>query len=290
MTNAVFTTDAMSIVLNYVFPSLGVMIGTSLFMAPLPALKACLQRGSLGDLNPLPWSFMTGNTLGWVTYSFLTKDIFVFLGNGPALILSVYMNMGAIQLQYLEAVKNTKPQHELSLAEGNVELEDTQKNILHEPLVNPPLVDVPSGDIITFNAYPVMVRQMYPLLAVLMFWLVLFAGMAYELPTYEHTVLLVGLASNLNLIFFLGAPLSTIATVIRQKSAHSIHKKTMVMTVLNCFFWMAYGFAVDDPFIYTPNVIGLVLGLFQAALSLMFASKPAATASSQPSTNFKHNE
>jgi len=73
MTNAVFTTDAMSIVLNYVFPSLGVMIGTSLFMAPLPALKACLQRGSLGDLNPLPWSFMTGNTLGWVTYSFLTK-------------------------------------------------------------------------------------------------------------------------------------------------------------------------------------------------------------------------
>lgn len=57
----------------YVLPTFGVILGSCMFFAPVPALLSALRRGSLGDLNPLPWAFMLGNTLGWTTYSFLTK-------------------------------------------------------------------------------------------------------------------------------------------------------------------------------------------------------------------------
>jgi hypothetical protein len=39
--------------------------------APYKAVKEAVARGYLGDLNPIPWAFMTGNCVGWVAYSFL---------------------------------------------------------------------------------------------------------------------------------------------------------------------------------------------------------------------------
>ena len=36
--------------------------------------------GRLGDLNPTPWAVMLGNCCGWVTYSILINNLFVFFG------------------------------------------------------------------------------------------------------------------------------------------------------------------------------------------------------------------
>jgi hypothetical protein len=41
--------------------------------APFKAIQAAVRRGYLGDLNPIPWVFMTGNCVGWVGYSYLRK-------------------------------------------------------------------------------------------------------------------------------------------------------------------------------------------------------------------------
>lgn len=41
------------------------------FTAPLKDVHRAVQNGSLGHLNPTPWAVMTGNTLGWITYSYL---------------------------------------------------------------------------------------------------------------------------------------------------------------------------------------------------------------------------
>jgi uncharacterized protein with PQ loop repeat len=227
-------------------------------------------------------------------------DIFVFLGNGPPLILSLYLNMGAIQLQYAKSITNNVQ----SIDEGNVEMELSFGDApLHQPLVTSEYANevssttnlrddgIPNatvGILTTRKALPVMVPQMYPLLGVLSFWLMFFAAVAYSTPSHEHLTTMVGIASNVILIFFFGAPLSTITTVVQQRSAHSIHKRTMIMTVFNCFFWMAYGFAVNDPYIYTPNVVGLLLGLFQVGFCLCFPSKVAASPSS-PSPQVKHD-
>jgi uncharacterized protein with PQ loop repeat len=201
--------------------------------------------------------------------------------------------MGAIQLQYAKSITNNLQ----SLEDSNLEMElSFGDEPVRQPLVtsgcasevssttsvrDDAIPDATAGILTTKKALPVMVPQMYPLLGILSFWLVFFAAVAYGAPSHEHLTTMVGIASNVILIFFFSAPLSTIATVVRQRSAHSIHKRTMTMTVFNCFFWMAYGFAVGDPFIYTPNVIGLLLGLFQVGLCLCFPSKVAASPSPQ---------
>lgn len=61
--------------------------------------------------------------------------------------------------------------------------------------------------------------------------------------------------------------------VCRTQSSASIHRPTTAMTCLNSFFWLAYGFAVEDPFIYVPNGVGLGFGLMQALLLCLFGSK-----------------
>ncbi len=43
---------------------------------------------------------MTGTCSGWVAYSFLTKDPYVLAGSAPGLIVSLWLNFGAIKLQY----------------------------------------------------------------------------------------------------------------------------------------------------------------------------------------------
>jgi len=68
-------------------------------------LKEALQRGSLGDLNPLPWAFMTGNCVGWVIYSFMRKDLFLFIANAPGVFVSAYLNIvSSINIDFQNAL------------------------------------------------------------------------------------------------------------------------------------------------------------------------------------------
>eukprot|EP00985_Skeletonema_marinoi_P023331 scaffold15487_cov112-Skeletonema_marinoi.AAC.5 len=81
---------------------------------------------------------------------------------------------------------------------------------------------------------------------------------------------IVGVAVNINLIFFYAAPLSTIATVIRTKNSASIHFWTMAMNTSNAFFWCVYSLAIQDYYILIPNGLGFVFGLLQVALYQCF--------------------
>ena len=89
------------IVLDLLCPSLGVVLATLTFAAPVRSLRDRLSaEGSLGHLNPTPWAVMTGNCLGWIGYSYLTGDLFVLMANVPGLLVSVWLNVGACKLQY----------------------------------------------------------------------------------------------------------------------------------------------------------------------------------------------
>jgi solute carrier family 50 protein (sugar transporter) len=87
--------SAKSVILEYVCPSAGIIIGNAMFAAPCRDLQLAIKGGNLGDLNPTPWAFMLGNCFGWVFYSMLLKNYWIFFGNAPGLILSVWLNMGA---------------------------------------------------------------------------------------------------------------------------------------------------------------------------------------------------
>lgn len=52
-------------ILDYVIPWTGVVIGNAMFAAPWKDVLYASQTGDLGDLNPLPWTFMSGVCYGW---------------------------------------------------------------------------------------------------------------------------------------------------------------------------------------------------------------------------------
>ena len=86
--------------------------------------------------------------------------------------------------------------------------------------------------------------------------------------------LIVGSVVIGNLLFFYGAPLSTIFRVLKTQNSASIHIPTMVTNTLNGTFWAAYGFAVKDHFVSVPNGIGALLGVIQFFLCFVFPRKP----------------
>jgi solute carrier family 50 (sugar transporter) len=86
----------------------------------------------------------------------------------------------------------------------------------------------------------------------------------------ETRELFIGVLVNLNLVFFYGAPLSTILEVLKTKSSASIHTRTMFTNSCNSAFWTAYGLAIQDWFVYVPNGIGACLGAIQICLCLIF--------------------
>ena len=71
--------------------------------------------------------------------------------------------------------------------------------------------------------------------------------------TSDRSQQVIGIAVNLNLIFFYGAPLSSMFTVIKTRSSASIHKWTMTMNTVNAFFWCVYSLAIQDYYILIPN-------------------------------------
>ena len=109
-------------------------------------------------------------------------------------------------------------------------------------------------------------------LSISTFWLVLITIAALGRPILDESsrTLLIGLAVNINLIFFYGAPVAKIATVMETKSSASIHIPTMTASLLNGTLWFCYGIAVSDYFISVPNGFGSLLGIVQLVLCVIY--------------------
>ncbi|EGF81946.1 hypothetical protein BATDEDRAFT_16153 [Batrachochytrium dendrobatidis JAM81] len=72
------------------------------------------------------------------------------------------------------------------------------------------------------------------------------------------------------LVIFYASPLSDLASVIRSRDASSINPILGFCSLLNGALWTGYGFAISDPFIWAPNVVGVVLSIVQLFLCFLF--------------------
>ena len=52
------------ILLEIVCPAAGTLVAQAMWIAPWTDVHVASARGELGDLNPMPWIFMLGNTIG----------------------------------------------------------------------------------------------------------------------------------------------------------------------------------------------------------------------------------
>jgi solute carrier family 50 (sugar transporter) len=293
--------DAQTILLEYLCPALGCVVGTIMFLAPYSDLKhAIAVRGTLGDLNPTPWAFMLGNCAGWITYAVLRHDFWIFLGNAPGLWLSVWLNMGAAKLQYQEhrskelkqAIRtllneqcatqtndanppSSLPDHDdhynNDKDKADKQCNNTQKTQQVKDLATKVWTTVSSSQ----NS-PAPAPHETLVMSMVLFWVTIIAVVTLGTTWLTLTTreLLVGLLVNLNLVFFYGAPLSTIRTVLQTRNSASIHYKTMGTNTANSIFWGTYGVAVGDPFVYVPNGVGAALGVVQLILCLTVPRRP----------------
>lgn len=102
-----------------VAPTIGAILSSLAFSAPIKSLRAAVKVGNLGSLNPTPWAFMLGNTVGWLAYSFITGDLYVFFANVFGLLFSIYLNIGAMKLQYYDIVRKKTPSIQLAVANAS---------------------------------------------------------------------------------------------------------------------------------------------------------------------------
>ncbi|KAG2445268.1 hypothetical protein HYH02_008735 [Chlamydomonas schloesseri] len=79
------------------------------------------------------------------------------------------------------------------------------------------------------------------------------------------------------LLCYYGAPLSTMAEVLRSRSSASLFWPTSAMNTVNGLLWVAYGTAVSDPFIAIPNAIGAAFGVIQIGLIQIYPAKKVST-------------
>jgi len=61
----------LSILEHHVIPALGSLTCAFLLLSPMKAVSTARLQGALGDLNPLPWVFMTLNGLVYTVYSLM---------------------------------------------------------------------------------------------------------------------------------------------------------------------------------------------------------------------------
>lgn len=303
--------SATAIILEYVCPAAGMVMANLMFGAPLrDAYRASVGAGDLGDLNPMPWAFMLGNCFGWVTYSILIRNFFVFFANIFGFLFAVWLNLQAVQLLALRSndlrasLLAALPQKELSgrnehavdaheIPEESDPLsldeEDQGINFANNSHLDPQTEKGNNDTMVGTNnwfiqaitqvqALHVAQRRAAPHEVLVLLIVTVWIGVASFLVFADHVSSttkerFVGIVVNLNLVVFYGAPLSTIWKVLSTQSSASIHILTMLTNTANGTFWFAYGAAITDYFIMVPNGLGALLGLIQIVLCVIFPRK-----------------
>jgi solute carrier family 50 protein (sugar transporter) len=94
-----------------------------------------------------------------------------------------------------------------------------------------------------------------------------------ELGRERGSFMLGAYGSTICVILF-ASPLSTAFEVVQTGNAVSIYVPLTVAQCTNCLTWTIYGFSIGDVWVWGPNGVGLLLGVLQMLLVIMFPSYP----------------
>lgn len=181
-----------------VCPTIGAILSNLAFSAPIKSLRSAVKVGNLGDLNPTPWAFMLGNTFGWLAYAFITSDLYVFFANVFGLLFSIYLNIGAMKLQYYDEVRKSAPSIQLAVAnssEADEQQDDNEgadSNEIREGKAEH------KDDMQSFTSHEIKV------LSVIVTWVLILSITSLASKSRESMERVVGISVNINLMLFYG--------------------------------------------------------------------------------------
>ena len=255
----------------YVCPTIGSILCTVMFAAPVNDLRRALAIGDFGVLDPFPFVMMAGNCLGWIVYGHLLMDPFLVAANIAGFICSVWLNFGSAKLQY----------HRLQQARGEQTAAAAQL-AQEEQWDASPAMDMDDGehgmDTVSFadGAKDAEVFALVPQEVHFFRMMCAWAALATYCTWFTDAQTganIVAWAVNINLVFFYGAPLNIIKSVVESGDSAAIHRPTLKMSYINTSFWILYGIARGNPFVVAPNATGLLLGIIQGILCLYYPAK-----------------
>eukprot|EP00531_Pseudo-nitzschia_arenysensis_P010603 CAMPEP_0116144074 /NCGR_PEP_ID=MMETSP0329-20121206/15793_1 /TAXON_ID=697910 /ORGANISM="Pseudo-nitzschia arenysensis, Strain B593" /LENGTH=417 /DNA_ID=CAMNT_0003639443 /DNA_START=293 /DNA_END=1546 /DNA_ORIENTATION=+ len=292
-------------------PSVGVLSSTLLYLAPSRAVWTAIRRarnqsdsdgdGPMHGLNPLPIAMMPSVSLSWLVYGLASSDPYLILGNLPGTILSVayligilpLMNYNAAEFPTLPNIPNMPNIPNLpnlpSLTNlTNIGIDNDDEDVVAD------VAPVNGNQTKPRKSKTLILTQATVLLSTastLALWALLglmTAGATNGMYNIGGLEFGMGFSSMLrsgvivrslglyaaSLFLILSAtPLTTIRTILRTKSSRTILGSLTAAQCVNTGLWTAYGFAVNDYFVWGPNIIGLGLGLMQLALKILYPSK-----------------
>jgi solute carrier family 50 protein (sugar transporter) len=210
-------------------PRVGIVTSTVLYFSPMVSVyRAVFKEKKIGNLNPLPLTFMAITSVAWLAYGLVAQDPFVALSNILGSIASIGYVVGL-----------------LPLMQGN----DGSNSTLRR-----------NQGVLLGGASLSLCLWTYLALSKMELW-----KMAKALGLF---------ASSLFLMFS-ASPLSSIGSVVSNRDASSILAPLTIAQVVNTGLWSAYGLAIGDVFVWSPNMAGLGLGLMQLLLKIVFPGKKA---------------
>ena len=98
------------------------------------------------------------------------------------------------------------------------------------------------------------------------------AGLLAEL-SQNQLKLMWGFTANGILLLYYAAPLSTVVSVVRTRSAKSINLPLACAQCVNGLLWLGYGLAVSDLFIWIPNAVGTCTGALLIFLLFIYRER-----------------
>jgi solute carrier family 50 protein (sugar transporter) len=77
-------------------------------------------------------------------------------------------------------------------------------------------------------------------------------------------------------ITYYAAPCTAVADIIRTQNSSSLHAPMILANAANASLWLIYGyFALDDAYVYGPNLVGVSFAIFQLVLIGMYVNVPS---------------
>lgn len=243
---------ATSVFATTIAPTLGAVLSNAMWATPILDIKRQRKLRTLGTINPMPYVVGMYCVYGWVLYGSLKHDGFIMWANFAAVGVLTYCNLSVVALSTAEIIR----------------LEDS----LSDTVVGTEKVSSAEGKMAELAAKQATLSYveaglwMAPLLWGLMSWL---SWVVWN--DSEQVINVVGWVAMVWQILFFWAPLSMLREVVRQGDSSSIFPPAVAANMANCGMWVVYGYtAIQDPMVWVPNFIGLVLQVVAISLVLRY--------------------
>lgn len=86
----------------------------------------------------------------------------------------------------------------------------------------------------------------------------------------ETRVFVVGISGSFFIILTYSSPLSVLHKVYSKRSAAAIHLPLTLTSTMNAMLWLIYGLALNDPFLWAPMTVGMVMNVLQIVLKMVY--------------------